>query len=1339
MAAASEEITVSITVFREMLDADGNPGTAAKMSKRGDRLMAHATDSRNFYHQEIKNLKYAVPASAVEPYLPIGQVWWFHDPSEATFINPVSRILAGDPLLANASFEAMLGALGGGGYEAELSGFKIDKVVSHEPSNPAGYNSMTTKLKSDLQLFCPHITSFANPAASSLEEWLKSDAEWLAEQGVALEGGDGEVDDRKRLSNACCYDIIIDTMGKAFSRLKEGPPSERRHVDVVIDRLKRRASYKWLYAFFHGSEKEFDPSDMGLTLDLFRKFFEAFKLNLVVMDVAGRVNREASYFPEKTDENGLTPVTIFVLQHNKHLFLINQNLNMLYQARTNANSLINQPLRTENPDLDPEQEARPPSSGFPLTKERLPDFFVEKMDDLVKLNFKVVKSVSKGGKETYYERVRVAIPGNLWLILSELVMRCRYEPKVRMDGGSIATLELKIDGVLVVISNPDNPKNKGIPFIPTEAIFMAYRKCDQMLADLLRNKRTLSTWSPSVLMALKALDCSPMIFGLKTDAAATTAFDINKAYTSFLREIKVIPVFTVFDDLRPFRYTPFVPPSPVVNKPTLSERDLKRAIRTWTGPLDAIRLRLVSDFGCDAAFAETLLATEVDRNSFYLVQVTSLIEPSDPRFLLLDQEFCLMAYDNWLIVRDWPMVVTLGVLRPSTLVPVSLDIAIAKIWQVPNETLPVPLKKFLVNKAVGFCGKQKNQKNTTFLFTDIDEATKYQHLLSGTLIADLLPDGRRLYFVSDKREAILRDGFYFTQFIVYNKQRKALYDIANLPANVGKPVLAVKTDCIWFPGFTEGSEVPKDDSFEGIGRYEVKKDLPYKIGDPVIKVFQVVNEPAASGITALKTRLIYLDKGASPRELQVKDEFNSHEFLNLFSKNNHVLVRADIPGAGKSYALKKFCEKVGVEECLLSTPYNALCYEFRSEGLQSITLDKLLGLNFKSDDERKKFDISAISVIVFDEVFCYDRSKLAKLKRFVESNKTLPDGSERRFFAAGDPNQNAPIDSTFAFRGQEAKDYYTGAIHRIFPLLVTLHKCKRLKKPEQQATLMEIKRLVFETETPLIEIARQFFTPIKTVEEARGMGVCFKNETVRVVNEARQAMAISRRKNVRFEGGRSFYQGQRLRCDTFLEQGGGRPSPLFTNFVYKVKYVRKSDLVLTDAGGVEFVVPFFLEKKHLAYDHANTCHSLQGLTASEGITLFDLFEWGLTREWFHTALTRANDLDKILFYDGPRLSEAVDADELKQVIREKIAGHKREDQSKKRLFFEEDFITVEDVMALLEASLRCYICNEEVQLAWSDAADPAQFSLDRINNDEAHVKGNIQLCCWGCNRRKSDS
>ena len=49
--------------------------------------------------------------------------------------------------------------------------------------------------------------------------------------------------------------------------------------------------------------------------------------------------------------------------------------------------------------------------------------------------------------------------------------------------------------------------------------------------------------------------------------------------------------------------------------------------------------------------------------------------------------------------------------------------------------------------------------------------------------------------------------------------------------------------------------------------------------------------------------------------------------------------------------------------------------------------------------------------------------------------------------------------STFAFRGQEAKDYYTGAIHRIFPLLVTLHKCKRLKKPEQQPLIDRFRKV----------------------------------------------------------------------------------------------------------------------------------------------------------------------------------------------------------------------------------------------------------------------------------------
>jgi hypothetical protein len=34
--------------------------------------------------------------------------------------------------------------------------------------------------------------------------------------------------------------------------------------------------------------------------------------------------------------------------------------------------------------------------------------------------------------------------------------------------------------------------------------------------------------------------------------------------------------------------------------------------------------------------------------------------------------------------------------------------------------------------------------------------------------------------------------------------------------------------------------------------------------------------------------------------------------------------------------------------------------------------------------------------------------------------------------------------------------------------------------------------------------------------------------------------------------------------------------------------------------------------------------------------------------------------------------------------------------------------------------------------------DKAQFSIDRINSNEGHIKGNIQLMCWGCNRAKKN-
>ena len=109
-----------------------------------------------------------------------------------------------------------------------------------------------------------------------------------------------------------------------------------------------------------------------------------------------------------------------------------------------------------------------------------------------------------------------------------------------------------------------------------------------------------------------------------------------------------------------------------------------------------------------------LMATERDRWSFYLVQVIGVLLPDDPRFILLDQEYCLLSWDSWVEVRDWEMVATIGRLRPSRIVPMRLRSTIDAMWA---SALPVRLKKFLVNKQIGLCGKWRKASLTLWSFT----------------------------------------------------------------------------------------------------------------------------------------------------------------------------------------------------------------------------------------------------------------------------------------------------------------------------------------------------------------------------------------------------------------------------------------------------------------------------------------------------------------------------------------------------------------------------------------------------------------------------------------------
>ena len=86
----------------------------------------------------------------------------------------------------------------------------------------------------------------------------------------------------------------------------------------------------------------------------------------------------------------------------------------------------------------------------------------------------------------------------------------------------------------------------------------------------------------------------------------------------------------------------------------------------------------------------------------------------------------------------------------------------------------------------------------------------------------------------------------------------------------------------------------------------------------------------------------------------------------------------------------------------------------------AITFHRLLGLLAHGEEAEEDMDeegnvkvrghdISGVTHICFDEVYCYNPLMLGQLKRWLAKNATMADGTERHFYAAGDANQNPPI------------------------------------------------------------------------------------------------------------------------------------------------------------------------------------------------------------------------------------------------------------------------------------------------------------------------------------------
>lgn len=87
-------------------------------------------------------------------------------------------------------------------------------------------------------------------------------------------------------------------------------------------------------------------------------------------------------------------------------------------------------------------------------------------------------------------------------------------------------------------------------------------------------------------------------------------------------------------------------------------------------------------------------------------------------------------------------------------------------------------------------------------------------------------------------------------------------------------------------------------------------------------------------------------------------------------------------------------------------------------------------------------------------------------------------------------------------------------------------------------------------------------------------------------------------------------------------------------------------------------------------------------------------------------------------------------------IKNKIYNYRQQDIIKKKLN-EADFVSFEETIDLLKkCDMKCCYCSNEVYILYERVREMKQWSLDRINNDIGHNKGNLVIACLECNLKR---
>jgi hypothetical protein len=144
-----------------------------------------------------------------------------------------------------------------------------------------------------------------------------------------------------------------------------------------------------------------------------------------------------------------------------------------------------------------------------------------------------------------------------------------------------------------------------------------------------------------------------------------------------------------------------------------------------------------------------------------------------------------------------------------------------------------------------------------------------------------------------------------------------------------------------------------------------------------------------------------------------------------------------------------------------------------------------------------------------------------------------------------------------------------------------------------------------------------------------------------------------------------------------------------------------------------------------------TCHSLQGSSVDDNITIFDYKYKFVDRNWFYVAVTRATDLNNVYFYNYKEDNDLYDTF-INSYFERKILQYIKQDKTAKRDIDEDNYVNVDWLTRCINQN--CRECNTNLYLDIDDNHYiSSNITANRLNNLESHHLQNIEPMCCICN------